>query len=55
VASPLEAPPQESSSLEPTKVLNNELHEEKSYSKDLKHRTLTKRANLGETHLHVSE
>ena len=35
------------------KVLNYELHEEKSGLKDLKHRTLTKRASLGETHLHV--
>ena len=32
----------------------NELHTEKSNSKDLQHRTLTERASLGEKHLRVS-
>ena len=32
----------------------NELHKEKSSSKDLQHQTLTKRASLGEKHLRVS-
>jgi len=32
----------------------NELHKEKSNSKDLQYRTLTKRASLGEKHSHVS-
>ena len=32
----------------------NELHKEKFSSKDLQHRTLTKRASLGEKHLRVS-
>ena len=32
----------------------NELHKEKSSSKDLQHRTLTKRASLGEKHSRVS-
>jgi len=46
VASPLEVPPQEFSSSEPTEVLNNKLHEEKSRSKDIKtpnpHRKVTR-------------
>ena len=32
----------------------NELHKEKSSSKDLQHRTLTERASLGEKHSRVS-
>ena len=53
VASPLVAPPQESSSLSKLRHLINELHKEKSGSKDLKHQTLTERASLGDMYLHL--
>ena len=33
----------------------NELHKEKSCSKDLQHRTLTERTSFGEKHLRVSK
>ena len=36
------------------RYLINELHKEKSGSKDLQHQTLTKRASLGEKHSRIS-
>jgi hypothetical protein len=36
------------------RYLINELHKEKSGSKNLSHRSLTERASLGEKHSHVS-